>query len=234
MITVGVLLIDSLDEPHRSIAGDYDRLFRELLAVDGVEVELFDGWAELPDHDVCDGWVIPGSRHSVYDDLAWVRRLETWTLTALDRRTPLAGVCFGHQLIARVLGAPVGPFADGWNVGAIDYEVRSHPSWISEMPDRFRLLASHRDQVAELPAGATLLASSDRCPIAGYTIDETVICVQGHPEFVAPLAESLYRSRVDRIGRESVDRALGTLARPLDRSLVAGWLLDTVGCAARD
>lgn len=223
--TVGVLLIDSIDEPHRSIAGDYDHLFTELLAFDDVDVVLYDGWAELPDHGDCDGWLIPGSRSSVDDDEPWIRPLERWTLEALDRRVPLAGVCFGHQLIARVTGAPVGRAVTGWNIGAIDYEVRSSPAWIDRSPDRFRLLASHQDQVFELPAGASLFASAASCPIAGYTIDDTVLCVQGHPEFVPDLAASLYRARADRIDQESIDRAIETLDRPLDGELVAGWLV---------
>ncbi len=233
MTKVGLLLLDSLDEPHRSIAGDYDRLFTDLLAADDVDLVMFDGSAELPDHGVCDGWVIPGSRRSVYDDEPWISELERWTIEALDHAVPLAGVCFGHQLIARVLGAPVGKSDAGWSIGAIDYEVQSQPSWVDVMPERYRLLASHQDHVFELPPGATLLASAHRCPIAGYTIDDTVLCVQAHPEFVPDLAASLYRSRVDRIGHDQIGDALGTLDRPLDRSLVGGWLLDTVRRRAR-
>lgn len=224
-ITVGVLLIDSIDEPHRSIAGDYDRLYTDLLTFDDVEVVLFDGAAELPDHGDCDGWVIPGSRCSVDDDEPWIPSLESWASEALDRSVPLAGVCFGHQLIARVTGAPVGRALSGWTIGAIDYEVCHRPAWIDGLPDRFRLLASHQDQVFELPAGASLFATAESCPIAGYTIDDTVLCVQGHPEFVPELAASLYRSRVGRIDQVAIDRAIETLDRPLDRDLVAGWLV---------
>ncbi len=230
--SVGLFLLDSIDEPHRSIAGDYDHLFTELFRPElgpGIELRLFDArTGDLPDHGVCDGWIIPGSRQSVYDDDPWIGALGAWTAEALERRVPLAGICFGHQLIAQVMGAPVERFTGGWNIGAIDYEVRDHPAWVDDVPDRFRLIASHQDQVLELPAGATLFAAAERCAVAGYTVDDHVLSVQGHPEFVAPLAASLYRSRVDRIGRAPVDEALATLDRPLDRTLVAGWLVDTI------
>lgn len=225
---VGVLLLDSLREPFRSIAGDYDALFTELFTMDGLDVAVYDGRAELPDHGECDGWVLGGSPASVDDELDWIPPLERWTRESLDRRVPLAGVCFGHQLVARVAGAPVVRWEGGWNVGAIDYDVRNEPSWIGAMPERFRLLASHQDQVVELPAGADLLASAPGCPIAGYTIDDHVICVQGHPEFVPPLAAALYRSRVEQIGRARVEQAIDTLDRPLDRDLVAAWLVAAI------
>ena len=226
---LGLLLIDSIDEPHRSIAGDYEALFASVLDRDDVEVTYVDGRSDdMPDHGDADGWLIPGSRQSVYDDDPWITQLEAWTAEALGRRTPIAGVCFGHQMVARAMGAPVEKFDGGWNIGAIDYEVTAQPSWVASMPERFRLIASHQDQVLELPDGAELIATSERCSIAGFTVDDHVLCVQGHPEFVPDLAASLYRSRIKRIGAEPVSDALGTLDRELDRFTVADWLLDTV------
>ena len=83
----------------------------------------------------------------------------------------------------------------------------------------------------ELPPGAELLATGERCPIAAYTVDEHVLCVQGHPEFVPDLAGSLYRSRVERIGAREVSEALATLDRPLHRATVADWLIDTINAS---
>ncbi len=231
-VRIGVLLLDSIDEPHRSIDGDYDLLFGTVLDRANTVITCIDGRAdELPDHASHDGWVIPGSRQSVYDDDAWIGRLESWTAEALDRRTPLAGVCFGHQMIGRIMGAPVEKFSGGWNIGAIDYEVRAQPAWVPDMPERYRLIASHQDQVLELPAGAELFASSERCKVAGYTVDDHVLCVQGHPEFGPELAGSLYRSRIERIGAEPVSDALATLDRTLDRHTVADWLIATIHSA---
>lgn len=231
---VGVLLLDSIDARHRAIAGDYSSLFTALFKRDGVDLVFYDGRAvDLPDHGDCDGWVLPGSRESVYDDdLPWIAPLERWTAEALDKRAPLVGICFGHQLIGSVLGATVSPSPFGWNIGAINYEVQSQPSVLDDVPDHFRIIASHNDQLEHLPAGATLFASSERCPVAGFTVDDNVLCVQAHPEFVPELAESLYRSRVARIGETQVCHALETLGRPLDRHLVADWMLTTLSAAS--
>jgi predicted component of type VI protein secretion system len=54
------------------------------------------------------------------------------------------------------------------------------------------------------------------------------MCVQGHPEFGRPLAASLYKSRIERIGLDAVEKALATLEQQLDRHDVADWLLQTI------
>ena len=50
-IRLGLLVIDSIDEPHRSIAGDYPELYTSAFADTGVVVDPVDVRdAQLPDH----------------------------------------------------------------------------------------------------------------------------------------------------------------------------------------
>ncbi len=61
---------------------------------------------ELPaDLHECDAWLITGSRHDAYSDIPWIRALRDWIRRAHDADVKLAGVCFGHQVIAQALGA---------------------------------------------------------------------------------------------------------------------------------
>jgi GMP synthase-like glutamine amidotransferase len=229
VLRLGFLQCDNLDHPHVDVAGDYDVLFGTLLATPDLELVGYRAHhGDLPTSPRdCDAWLIPGSRHSVYDDLAWIHDLTSFTRRVLDDERPLVGVCFGHQLIGRLLGAPVDRAEAGWTIGAVRY--RLHQCVPGETPnpttspDRFTLIASHQDQVLELPDGATLLADAPTCPVAGFTTAH-VLTIQAHPEFDAPLAESLYRSRVERIGQAPVEAALATLDRPLDRSRIARWI----------
>ncbi len=229
MFRLGFLQCDNLDHPHVDVAGDYDALFGALLAAPGLELVGYRAHhGHLPTSTrECDAWLIPGSRLSVYDDIAWIHDLTSFTQRILDDERPLVGVCFGHQLIGRLLGAPVARAETGWTIGAVRYRLHqcapgeiSHPG---PSPDHFTLIASHQDQVLELPDGTTLLADSPGCPVAGFTT-ANVLTIQAHPEFGAPLAESLYRSRIERIGQTRFEAALATLGRPLDRSRVAGWI----------
>ncbi|SMC29086.1 GMP synthase-Glutamine amidotransferase [Andreprevotia lacus DSM 23236] len=53
------------------------------------------------------GVVILGSPASVNDGASWIRREALLVQDALERNKPVLGHCFGGQLLAHVLGAPV-------------------------------------------------------------------------------------------------------------------------------
>jgi GMP synthase-like glutamine amidotransferase len=230
MFRLGFLQCDSLDAPHDSVDGDYDELFDGLLTPHGIELVRYRAdLGGLPESTRdCDGWLIPGSRHSVTDSTDWITELGRFTDLILEASTPLVGVCFGHQLIAKQLGAAVGRAECGWTIGAVDYALAQPPLGAPDhvadaRADVFTIAASHMDQVFELPPGTTLLAETSTCPVAGFGSD-SVLTMQGHPEFTAGLASSLYTSRIERIGREPVEAALESLAHPLDRERVAAWI----------
>jgi GMP synthase-like glutamine amidotransferase len=239
--TLGVLLVDSIDEPHRSIAGDYATLYASMFAHADIAVEPIDvRGGDLPDPQDLDGWVIGGSRHSVYEDLDWITGLADWVRSTVEARHPLIGICFGHQMIATALGGRVERWSGGWNLGAIEYQLCAveQPTscdqpftcdqpFACDQPTSLRLLASHQDQVTMLPDGAQLLATAATCEIAGFTLADHVICLQGHPEFVPELAASLYRSRANLFGEEATARAVSSLSVPVDNA-AAARLLATV------
>lgn len=207
--------------------GDYPELFADLLGGYGIELVTYDvATAPLPGAtDECDGWLVSGSADSVYDDLPWIAPLEAFLRQVLDEGAPLVAICFGHQLLAQALGTKVARSDAGWGVGAHDYEVLQTPPWMDPLPTGpIRLLASHQDQVTELPPGATLLARTDHCPIAAYSIGATALAIQPHPEFTVPISAGLVDRRRERIGASTSDRALASLDEPLDDALVARWM----------
>jgi GMP synthase-like glutamine amidotransferase len=174
----------------------------------------------------CDGWLCGPSRSSAYDDLPWRPDAEALLREIIATEVPYVGICFGHQLLAQALGARVEAAADGWQVGARDYELVQHTAWMDAPREQVTLIASHQDQVVELPDDATLLAqgADGGCPIAGFTFGARAWTLQPHPEFVPPLADHLLAGRVELIGAERVRIARESLARPLDRKLVASWI----------
>jgi GMP synthase-like glutamine amidotransferase len=222
---LGLLLVGHVATTSTDIAGDYPELFARLLGSD-VELVRYDlDQDRFPESGrECDGWLLSPSRCSVYDAHPWIASAEDLLRELLATERPYVGICFGHQLVAQALGAPVKRADDGWQAGVHDYEIVTARTWMRPPRDSVALVASHEDQVLTVPDGAELLARTPGCPIAGLTIGERAWTLQPHPEFVPELADDLLSRRVELIGAEKVRDARATLARPLDQHVIAGWI----------
>ncbi|MDA1076342.1 MAG: amidotransferase, partial [Proteobacteria bacterium] len=86
---------------------------------------------------------------------------------------------------------------------------------------------------AQLPEGATLIATSERCPIAGYVIGDQVLCLQGHPEFVAGYSAALMTMRHETLGEQVFNEGMGSLAVPTSERIVAQWIMQFLQVKAR-
>lgn len=238
---VGIIETGKVNEALRARHGDYPAMFEALLgraeptlgfrafhAVDG----------EVPgDARACDAWLITGSRHGVYDGLPWIAPLKAFLRAARQAGRPVIGVCFGHQILAEALGGRAVKSEKGWGIGVHEYEVLRRPCWMEGAPGRIAMHALHQDQVVEIPADATLLATSPFCEHAmlAYGDPEApdAISVQPHPEFDAAFMRELVALRSgDLFPREQGEAALGELGRPVDAEEMARWFADYLRVSA--
>ena len=114
-----------------------------------------------------DRMVISGSRTSCLDDFPWVGKLEKLIREGVDLGTPVLGVCYGHQVLARAMGdgrksvrrGSVPEF--GWT------EIRrtADSPLFTGLPQTFHSFSSHFEEVADLPKGFRKLAESRDCAI---------------------------------------------------------------------
>lgn len=216
---LGLLECDHVDERFVGIDGDYVDMFAALLP-----------WADLVPYDAvgdvlpagpdeCDGWVVTGSRYSVYDEMPWLERLRGFVRDVRASERPYLGICFGHQLLAHAVGGRTAKADVGWGVGAHDMKTT-----VDALPDPVRLLYLHQDQVVEVPDGGVVLASADHCPVAALEVDGRMLGVQAHPEFSAEYLAALLHAREARIGVALVEEALASLDAPRHEAPVAAWL----------
>ena len=161
--------------------------------------------------DGYDAVLLTGSGADSFSDERWVVELRRQVTALLTERKKLVGVCFGHQLIALCMGAPVGRAPQGWGAGRLTYDWHRQDLPYSADRTQIALLASHQDQVFELPPGATLVASSDFCPVAAFTVGHEVFCVQAHPEFDEAFSAHLLDKREDTLGEDHYQRSRDSL-----------------------
>lgn len=222
-IRVGLLLCDHLDAEVQAEHGDYTEIFPNAFAHTDIEFRIYDVInGELPDSvSEQDAWMVSGSRHSAYDDLHWITSLKDFLTRVIDARHALVGICFGHQLIAIVLGGHVAKAEIGWGVGRKSFDIVQRPEWLEKTGlSELVMYMSHQDQVLELPADASLVAAADYCPNAAYIVGSQIFCVQGHPEFNPGVLGTLVKRRRHILGNDLTDTALQSMQIPVDRRVV--------------
>jgi len=148
---LGILLtdhvMDKLRVKHGDMADFYEYIFDKVDSSISLKIfEVVDG-VYPKNIDECQGYLITGSRFSVYDEVDWIKRLKIFVLELHQLKKPLIGVCFGHQLIAQVLGGEAKEAESGWTVGNQTYNFAENLPWIKKDISSVKLLHSHKDQV---------------------------------------------------------------------------------------
>jgi GMP synthase-like glutamine amidotransferase len=191
------LTLIQVDQTNPKIGHRFERyppFFQNLF--DGADFDFETAWvldgAPLPDPAGLEGVIITGSKFGVYDAPPWIDPLRGFIRNAFAAKTPMLGVCFGHQIMADALGADVRKAPQGWGLGRQDYALAHRPSWALGLPADISLAASHQDQVLSVPEGAEIFLGSDFCPIAGLAYGEgAAVSLQPHPEYSPDYARAL-------------------------------------------
>lgn len=154
------------------------RNFRRELDADLVEFDVTGG--DLPTSFDFDGCVVTGSRASVYWEDPWITPLKQWVGAAIDEGLPFLGVCYGHQLLADVLGGEVEGMGE-YEIGYREIERTRDSRLFEGMADSFTAFTTHSDAVVALPEGAEVLAENEYGN-HGFRKGR-VFGVQFHPEY---------------------------------------------------
>lgn len=207
-----------------------------LLVVPQERFESPDVTVEFPDPADYDVIVPLGSPWGAWDDAcigSWLLPELDWVRSAVEGTTPVFGICFGGQLIARALG------------GSVARAPRSEIGWTAIHSDRPELVGEgpwfqfHYDRWV-LPPGATEVARTPSASQA-FTIHRS-LAVQFHPELDAPALQGwLDWGGAEQVEADGQDPAImmaqtlahGPAARERTFALVDAFLHDVSGLVPR-
>jgi GMP synthase (glutamine-hydrolysing) len=100
--------------------------------------------------------------------------------------TPVLGICYGMQLMTDLLGGEVrrsGHREFGHALVRVSRNGAPQPRLFNDVPGEIRVWASHGDDVASVPAGFTVAATSATAPIAAMEAPErSLYALLFHPE----------------------------------------------------
>ncbi len=105
-------------------------------------------------------------------------------LAALMLHSPLLGVCYGAQLLAKVYGGVVSR-SDHREYGrAMMLRTGNNSHLLSGLSDESQVWMSHGDTITALPAQAQVIAKTESIPVAAFSLESEhpVYGIQFHPE----------------------------------------------------
>lgn len=219
------ILRPELVDQYQGYGRMFERLFaRQPIAAEFEVYNVMQGIYPEP-QERFDAYLITGSKADSFGTDPWIETLKTYLLELYQRGEKLLGICFGHQLLALLLGGKSERAAQGWGVGTHQYKVAEAKPWMSPTMDKLTLLISHQDQVTALPENATVIASSEFCPFAAYHIGDQVLCFQGHPEFIHDYSRTLLDIRQQCLGEQIYIRGMASLDHEHNGDAVAEWMM---------
>ena len=136
------------------------------------------------------GLILSGGPASVYAEDAY-----TLDPAILDLGIPVLGICYGHQLLAQMLGGEVARTGAA-EFGKTDLAAGAPGVLLAGLPERQAVWMSHRDAVVRPPDGFTVTATTAASPVAAME-DRAAgrYGVQFHPEVVhTPLGEAVLKA----------------------------------------
>ncbi len=149
---------------------------------------LGDGYSHL---------LLTGSEASIVERENWTWEEVEIVKEAIEKRIPILGSCYGHQLLALALAGPihVRRCAEP-EVGWIPVEIKMDSKLLGKRRTAYSF-SIHFDEVVNLDHSYHILASSEFCEIQAFQVEgKPVWGLQIHPEIDIPSARRLLRNLI--------------------------------------
>ena len=229
---IGILNADKVRPELVDRFGEYPDMFKDLLLKIEPTLEIISYdvmFGEYPKHiDDMDGYIITGSKMSVYNELDWIKKLGSFVQELHLEKKKLVGICFGHQMVAHFLGGKTQKSDKGWGIGIHESTLTSLAKHYGIGGQNYNLVCSHQDQIVEPAPSSVILASSEFCPYSMLQIEEHILTFQGHPEFNKGFSRSLLELRKNDFEEDRYQQGLDSLSKNTDTQEVRKWIVNFI------
>jgi GMP synthase (glutamine-hydrolysing) len=157
--------------------GQYCHLIARRVREAGVHAQICSPEHVLERMRGCKGLIISGGPKSVYaqDAIHCPREM-------FDRRIPVLGICYGHQLMAHALGGVIRPGVHR-EFGEARLKVLGQDTILRGVESNAVVWMSHGDEVVSPPPDFEVLGETEHCHIAAMVNSQrTMFGLQFHPE----------------------------------------------------
>ncbi|MFN4122847.1 MAG: glutamine-hydrolyzing GMP synthase [Flavobacteriales bacterium] len=164
-----ILILDFGSQYTQLIA----RRIRELKVY--CEIHPFNKIPEI--HEGIKGVILSGSPYSVRGHDALIP-----DLSAIKKRLPLLGICYGAQFLAHHFGGEVAQ-SKIREYGRSHLKIKQNNDLLDGVSEHSQVWMSHGDSIIRLPEHVEIIASTEDIPVAAFAFEnEPTYGIQFHPE----------------------------------------------------
>jgi GMP synthase (glutamine-hydrolysing) len=174
----------------------------DIISVWAVQAESF------PPVEKFSGIIVGGSAFMLSEgDDPWVSRLREYVSDAAEKKIPIFGICFGHQLLAQMFGCRVERRIPR-EFGRVTVELTDqgkHDPLFKDIPETVDVLMSHAEVVVGNGPEVHSLAQNSFNENQALALGDRIRTVQFHPEFPLEMLELIWHRRKDVMAEEGID-----------------------------
>ncbi|RPA75908.1 GMP synthase [Ascobolus immersus RN42] len=217
--------LEPVQDSHGSYADLFEKTFKRVAKEQDPPIDIKvhsiyivgEHHCNLPSEDELQNYnavLITGSKYDAHGDDKWILELQAWIREQWVKHPELnwAGVCFGHQSLARALGATLSSDSGTWELSNTEIHLKEIGKELFDTDDdTIHLLEMHQDHVQTLPTVNSsegilkppydfvqIWGSSKKCAIQGLYIKGKMFTTQGHLEVDEVVSKHYVESHIKK------------------------------------